>query len=178
MSSSSPFTFVDLFAGVGGFHAALGALGGRCVYAVEKDPAAAAVYERNWRMPALGDIIDDTDGQMRVPPHDVLAAGFPCQPFSKSGFQRGMDEARGTLLWTSARSSASRSPRSSCSRTCATSLAPGTDTSGKSSSGRSASSATRSRRELSSSHPICFPRRWEGGPRSQIESSSSPPTSG
>lgn len=94
-----PFTFVDLFAGIGGFHAALGALGGECVYAVEKDPEAAAVYERNWKMPALGDIVADTTGQMAVPEHDVLAAGFPCQPFSKSGFQRGMDEARGTLFW-------------------------------------------------------------------------------
>lgn len=94
-----PFTFVDLFAGVGGFHAALGALGGKCVYAVEKDPEAAAVYERNWRTPALGDIVSDTETVMRVPAHDVLAAGFPCQPFSKSGRQRGMDEARGTLFW-------------------------------------------------------------------------------
>lgn len=98
-SSSAPFTFIDLFAGVGGFHAALSALGGECVYAVEKDPAAAAVYERNWRMPALGDIVNDTETAMRVPAHDVLVAGFPCQPFSKSGFQRGMDEARGTLFW-------------------------------------------------------------------------------
>lgn len=93
------FTFVDLFAGIGGFHAALGALGGRCVYAVEKDPDAAAVYQTNWRTPALGDIVADTEGRMEVPDHDVLAAGFPCQPFSKSGFQRGMDEARGTLFW-------------------------------------------------------------------------------
>ena len=99
MSSKSAFTFVDLFAGIGGFHAALGALGGECVYAVEKDPAAAAVYERNWQMPALGDIVADTADKMLVPDHDVLAAGFPCQPFSKSGMQRGMDEARGTLFW-------------------------------------------------------------------------------
>lgn len=99
-SNSHPaFTFVDLFAGIGGFHAALGALGGQCVYAVEKDSAAAAVYERNWRLPALGDICADTEGRMAVPEHDVLAAGFPCQPFSKSGYQRGMDEARGTLFW-------------------------------------------------------------------------------
>lgn len=101
MSSNKPgqFTFVDLFAGIGGFHAALSALGGECVYAVENDPQAAAVYERNWRMPALGDIVADMVGGMTVPEHDVLAAGFPCQPFSKSGFQRGMDEARGTLFW-------------------------------------------------------------------------------
>lgn len=98
-SSSAAFTFIDLFAGVGGFHAALSALGGECVYAVEKDPDAAAVYERNWQIRARGDIVDDTQSEMRVPRHDVLAAGFPCQPFSKSGFQRGMDEARGTLFW-------------------------------------------------------------------------------
>jgi DNA (cytosine-5)-methyltransferase 1 len=97
--SSAPFTFIDLFAGVGGFHAALGALGGECVYAVEKDGEAAAIYERNWKIKAHGDIVDDTETQMRVPKHDVLAAGFPCQPFSKSGYQRGMDEARGTLFW-------------------------------------------------------------------------------
>src|SRR3954447_2540624 len=98
-SKSAPFTFVDLFAGIGGFHAALSAFGGKCVYAVEKDPAAAAVYERNWGMPALGDIVADTEGEMLVPEHDVLAAGFPCQPFSKSGFQRGMEETRGTLFF-------------------------------------------------------------------------------
>lgn len=99
MSSNPAFTFVDLFAGIGGFHAALGALGGECVYAVEKDLEAAAVYERNWGIPALGDIVADTQDRMVVPKHDVLAAGFPCQPFSKSGLQRGMDEARGTLFW-------------------------------------------------------------------------------
>jgi len=98
-SGNAAFRFVDLFAGVGGFHAALSAFGGECVYAVEKDAEAAAVYERNWRMPAHGDIVADTEERMAVPPHDVLAAGFPCQPFSKSGFQRGMEEARGTLFW-------------------------------------------------------------------------------
>ncbi|WP_153504425.1 DNA cytosine methyltransferase [Cumulibacter manganitolerans] len=107
---STPFTFVDLFAGVGGFHAALGALGGKCVYAVEKDREAAAVYERNWNFRAHGDIIDDTETRMRVPEHDVLAAGFPCQPFSKSGFQRGMDEARGTLFWNILRILEARRP--------------------------------------------------------------------
>lgn len=94
------FRFVDLFAGIGGFHAALSAMGGECVYACEIDRAAAAVYERNWGLKALADItVDATDTTMRVPPHDVLAAGFPCQPFSKSGAQRGMEETRGTLYW-------------------------------------------------------------------------------
>ncbi len=100
MSSKSPsFTFVDLFAGIGGFHAALSAMGGECVYASEIDDAAAKIYQHNWEMPVAGDIVPATTDRMDVPPHDVLAAGFPCQPFSKSGYQRGMDEARGTLFW-------------------------------------------------------------------------------
>ena len=94
------FTFVDLFAGIGGFHAALTAMGGRCTYAVEIDPAAAAVYRRNWGMNPLGDInIDASEDRVIVPEHDVLCAGFPCQPFSKSGAQKGMEETRGTLYW-------------------------------------------------------------------------------
>lgn len=100
------FRFVDLFAGIGGFHAALSSLGGECVYAVEIDEQAARVYEANWGRPGgrpvRGDITldaDEEDGVMNVPPHDVLCAGFPCQPFSKSGAQRGMDEARGTLFF-------------------------------------------------------------------------------
>ena len=94
------FTFVDLFAGIGGFHAALEAAGGECVYACEVDKSAAAVYQRNWGLDPLADIrADATDDVMRVPEHDVLVAGFPCQPFSKSGAQRGMDETRGTLYW-------------------------------------------------------------------------------
>lgn len=101
-ASRPAFTFVDLFAGVGGFHAALKAYGGECVYAVEIDERAARVYEANWGHAALGDITKDADhdlGIMNVPEHDVLCAGFPCQPFSKSGAQRGMDEARGTLFF-------------------------------------------------------------------------------
>lgn len=101
-SSSRSFTFIDLFAGVGGFHAAMKAMGGDCVYAVEIDKQAAEVYEANWGHRALGDVTLDADddlGVMNVPPHDVLCAGFPCQPFSKSGAQRGMDETRGTLFF-------------------------------------------------------------------------------
>lgn len=95
-----PFRFVDLFCGIGGFHAAMSALGGQCVYAVEIDEAAAEVYRRNWGLDPLGDITKDANEQrVVVPDHDVLCAGFPCQPFSKSGFQRGMDETRGTLYW-------------------------------------------------------------------------------
>jgi DNA (cytosine-5)-methyltransferase 1 len=95
-----PFTFIDLFAGIGGFHGALRGLGGNCVYSVEIDPAAAAIYKKNWGHDPLGDItLDVNDSEVKVPPHDVLVAGFPCQPFSKSGAQKGMEETRGTLYW-------------------------------------------------------------------------------
>ncbi len=107
------FRYADLFAGIGGFHAMLDHAGGRCVYVSEIDAAARATYERNWidplpeaERPVVNtDItLDTAEGQsVRVAAHDVLAAGFPCQPFSKSGFQRGMDEARGTLFWNIAR---------------------------------------------------------------------------
>lgn len=111
-SSSAPFAFIDLFAGVGGFHAALSAYGGECVYAVEIDELAARVYERNWGIKALGDITTDaTDSVMRVPEHDILCAGFPCQPFSKSGAQRGMEETRGTLYYNILRIIQERKPK-------------------------------------------------------------------
>lgn len=102
------FTFVDLFAGIGGFHAALSAAGGECSFVSEIDQQAAQIYQLNWGSPTRlsvkrrvieGDIIPLTTNQMQVPSHDVLAAGFPCQPFSKSGLQLGMTEARGTLFW-------------------------------------------------------------------------------
>lgn len=106
------FRFIDLFAGIGGFHAALAALGGECVYAVEVDEKAAAVYHRNWGIDPIGDVTRDANEDvMRVPAHEVLAAGFPCQPFSKSGAQRGMDETRGTLYWNILRIIQERRPK-------------------------------------------------------------------
>ena len=98
--ASRPFRFVDLFAGIGGFHAALAGMGGECVYAVDSDRNAADIYRLNWGVSALGDIQTDVnDSTMLVPSHDILCAGFPCQPFSKSGYQLGMEETRGTLYW-------------------------------------------------------------------------------
>lgn len=118
--SSAPFTYVDLFAGIGGFHAMLDHAGGQCVYVSEIDREARDTYVRNWVDPlptAERPIINTditlataSDGPVDVPDHDVLAAGFPCQPFSKSGFQRGMDEARGTLFWNIARILEERTP--------------------------------------------------------------------
>ena len=109
--TTTPFRFIDLFAGIGGFHAALSAFGGKCQYAIEIDAKSAAVYERNWGIDPLGDITADANEEvMNVPRHDVLTAGFPCQPFSKSGAQRGMDETRGTLFWNIAKIVEARRP--------------------------------------------------------------------
>ena len=98
------FKYVDLFAGIGGFHAALSALGGACEYASEIDENASRIYFRNWGIKPSGDItLAANEEIMEVPSHDVLVGGFPCQPFSKSGKQLGMEEARGTLFWNIAR---------------------------------------------------------------------------
>ena len=98
------FRYVDLFAGIGGFHAALSAMGGTCEYASEIDENASRIYLRNWGIKPAGDItLAANEGKMEVPSHDVLVGGFPCQPFSKSGKQLGMDEARGTLFWNIAK---------------------------------------------------------------------------
>ena len=116
MSAREPaFRFIDLFAGVGGFHHALSSpeFGGECVLASDIDDNCRAVYRSTWPdMPAdriVGDIraltmvggADRLDHEVdrAIPDHDVLCAGFPCQPFSKSGSQEGAaDETRGTLF--------------------------------------------------------------------------------
>jgi len=106
------FTFIDLFAGIGGFHGALSNLGGRAVYASEIDKDAVRIYEHNWKLRPEGDItLAANDSTMLVPKHDILTGGFPCQPFSKSGKQRGMDETRGTLFWNIAKIIEKRKPK-------------------------------------------------------------------
>jgi len=90
--------FVDLFAGLGGFHLAAKQLGGECVFASEIDPKLRENYKANFGIEPAGDIkkVDAKD----VPPHDLLCAGFPCQPFSKAGDQMGWeDTVRGTVFF-------------------------------------------------------------------------------
>jgi len=89
--------FVDLFAGLGGFHVAAVRLGCQCVFASEIDPKLRELYEQNFGFAPEGDIRTvDVD---RIPSHDLLCAGFPCQPFSKAGSQLGWKDAvRGTLF--------------------------------------------------------------------------------
>ena len=98
------FTFIDLFAGIGGFHAAMDPIGGECVFVSEIDSAASSIYSKNWlknsNISVAGDIKELTKNvNKNIPNHDVLTAGFPCQPFSKSGHQLGVNEARGTLFY-------------------------------------------------------------------------------
>lgn len=80
--------FIDLFAGLGGFHQALTQLGHRCVFASEIDADLADLYEKNFGFRPHGDI---RKSYRKVPAHDILCAGFPCQPFSKAGEQLGFD---------------------------------------------------------------------------------------
>ena len=92
------FTFVDLFAGIGGFHLAMHQLGGKCLFACEWDKNAQETYAKNYGIVPAGDItkINERD----IPKHDVLCAGFPCQAFSKAGKQLGFaDETKGTLFF-------------------------------------------------------------------------------
>ncbi len=93
--------FIDLFAGIGGFHYALQSFGAKCVFASEWDEAAAKVYFNNFAMLPDGDItkIDESE----IPPHDILCGGFPCQAFSIAGKQKGFEDTRGTLFFDIAR---------------------------------------------------------------------------
>jgi DNA (cytosine-5)-methyltransferase 1 len=118
------FTFIDLFAGIGGFHLALRDLGGECVFVNEFDARAKETYENNFRKneswlfedesrepyfwKSIKDItLTNTEDPKSVwvknikdviPEFDILCAGFPCQPFSRIGKKRGFDDDRGTLF--------------------------------------------------------------------------------
>lgn len=93
--------FIDLFAGLGGFHKALHELGHECVFASELDPVLIDTYKKNWgnNINIHGDIRKIVkDNIDLIPDHDILCAGFPCQPFSKAGKQLGREDERGTLF--------------------------------------------------------------------------------
>jgi DNA (cytosine-5)-methyltransferase 1 len=102
------FSFIDLFAGIGGLRQAMESIGGRCVFTSEWDKFSKLTYEANYRDNRLiaGDITDVNAAN--VPIHDVLCAGFPCQPFSLAGVSKKnslgrahgfLDKAQGTLFF-------------------------------------------------------------------------------
>ena len=101
-------TFVDLFCGIGGFHYAAASCGLQCVFACDIDAEARHAYESNFGLTPDGDItaVDADD----IPDHDLLCAGFPCQPFSIIGDRRGFDDARGTLFFEIARIAEAKRP--------------------------------------------------------------------
>ena len=110
--SKKQLTFIDLFAGIGGFHYAFHSIGAKCVYASEWDKNARITYEENFKIidPELfqkdpeGNYLffnnDINDARLNdIPDFDILCAGFPCQPFSIAGLRRGFEDTRGTLFF-------------------------------------------------------------------------------
>ena len=95
--NTGSFTFIDLFAGIGGMRIPFAHLGGECVFSSEWDEHAQQTYYQNFGEKPEGDItkIDERD----IPDHDILLAGFPCQPFSIIGDKQGFGDTRGTLFF-------------------------------------------------------------------------------
>lgn len=94
---SDPITFIDLFAGIGGFRLALDSLGCKCTWSCEIDPHAQQTYLLNHGDRPHGDIYSIPVSQ--IPNHDILCAGFPCQAFSSGGKRFGFSESRGILFF-------------------------------------------------------------------------------
>ena len=95
----SHFTFIDLFAGIGGFRTAMQNLGGRCVFSAEWDTQAQNTYLQNYGEMPFGDITLQETKAYIPQDFDILCAGFPCQAFSKAGKQGGLNDTRGTLFF-------------------------------------------------------------------------------
>lgn len=111
-NKTKKYTFIDLFAGIGGFHYAMHSAGGECVFASEWDKNARITYEANFKdlspnlfvidkkgnMPRFNCDINDADLN-KIPNFDVLCGGFPCQAFSIAGLRKGFEDTRGTLFF-------------------------------------------------------------------------------
>ena len=103
-------TFIDLFAGIGGFHLAFHNLGAKCVFVSEWDKAARETYQKNFEKIQPDLFVPETIDQTfagditkvlpkSIPDFDIITGGFPCQPFSQAGLKKGFNEARGTLFF-------------------------------------------------------------------------------
>lgn len=103
------FTFVDLFAGIGGIRLAFQNLGGKCVFSSEWDKYAQLTYELNFGEVPFGDITKINEKE--IPEHDILLAGFPCQAFSIAGKRGGFEDTRGTLFFDIARIIKEKKPK-------------------------------------------------------------------
>ena len=111
LKKKAKFTFIDLFAGIGGFHIACHNLKGNCVFASEWDSDCRKTYQFNFKdkapnlFDANGEPTNNYAGDITqvvpsgIPDHDLLCGGFPCQPFSQAGQKRGFEDTRGTLFF-------------------------------------------------------------------------------
>ena len=91
------YRFIDLFCGIGGFHLALSSFGAECVFSSDINEKACKVYEKNFKIKPHGDITKIKCKE--IPSHDILCAGFPCQPFSISGAKKGFADKNGKLFF-------------------------------------------------------------------------------
>ena len=98
-AASEKFTFIDLFAGIGGFRIAMQSLGGKCLFSSEWDEKAKQTYAANFGEMPFGDITQEETKSHIPPTFDVLCAGFPCQAFSIAGKRGGFEDTRGTLFF-------------------------------------------------------------------------------
>lgn len=112
--------FIDLFAGIGGFHIAFENVGSECVFASEWDTPARETYEHNFiqtnptlfkKGKFIGDINSVADVSEEIPDFDILTGGFPCQPFSQAGHKKGFEDTRGTLFFNIANILKIKQPR-------------------------------------------------------------------
>lgn len=92
------FTFIDVFAGIGGFHLAASEHGGLCVWSCEKDKDARKTYSANHMTQNFAEDVTTVMIE-NIPDHDLLCAGFPCQPFSQAGRKQGFRDLRGSLFF-------------------------------------------------------------------------------
>ena len=108
MIKKKQYTFIDLFAGIGGFHQAMHSVGMKCVFASELDKNARISYEANYKNISPELFANDyklfnyditLQDPAEIPPFDVCCGGFPCQPFSIAGLRRGFEDTRGTLFF-------------------------------------------------------------------------------
>ena len=109
-SSKKPdFTFIDLFAGIGGIRLPFQQLNGKCLFSSEWDKFAIKTYASNYGELPNGDITKIPTSQ--IPSHDILLAGFPCQAFSQAGLKKGFTDTRGTMFFEIQRILAAKQPK-------------------------------------------------------------------
>ncbi|MEN9866787.1 MAG: (cytosine-5-)-methyltransferase [Pseudomonadota bacterium] len=107
-SGEHNFSFIDLFAGVGGIRLPFQELGGKCVFTSEWDKFSKMTYAANFGDIPEGDITEIYAGE--IPEHDILLAGFPCQAFSQAGLRNGFNDTRGTMFFEIQRILAEKRP--------------------------------------------------------------------